>query len=364
MTISLSHRPLDLRQWARMLQAFFEANKLDQRTALEQTIYARLYVETELDSRIELRIDDQTVAYGNQNSILSFVQAEFNIKYPLFERRLEYFRYSQQPGQSASSFLTKKVLLSYEADLPTLQVEEMNSFLLLAGLRDESLLTKLLDLKKPSFTDLRDRISRYEATKASQQACQEAHRAHAAQGSSQQNFSAPQTQQQPQQKRMVTPWSLNGLCRKCGSKKHATDQCGRENLVCKKCNKPGHTVVVCLQDYFKTRDGKAPPRARQVGSLSGEPSNLQLPPQPQPQPQPVVLAPPSSQGRPGTGGPQAVPPHGFAPGFGPGPVPDPRQFPPIPSTMAQPLGPLSPFSPPQGHDHVEFASVREVFPEY
>ena len=243
--LSLQHRPIELRQWIRKVEAFVRINAIDAMAPSEQQSYCREFLDTDLDTRISLLLDDYTVACTDPNSIVALVVREFGIKYPLFERRMEYFRLTQSPGQSASNCLAKKVQLGFEADLSSLQSDDWNTFSFLAGLRDDKLLTKLLEMRNPSFDDIKARIASYEATKASRQACHSTVKAQAQ--------AVSNDHRSPGGKPMVTPWSLNGLCSRCASNKHTSQNCDRGPLVCRKCGKKGHSSPACLQDYFKSR---------------------------------------------------------------------------------------------------------------
>ena len=266
--LSLENKPIELRQWVREIKTFFMSNQLDKVSQEEQIGYCRKFLAPELEVLVSAKVDDHTTFDGDNNSILSIVQEEFNIRYPLFERRLEYFQFHMQQGQSATAFVARKLQLAQEADLPSLQVDDLNCFTVMTGLKDDGLLSKLLDLSTPTFEDIKKRIAKYESTKASKKACAESAKAAKVQLNQKFDKSAGQTRQPPQYEGMITPWFLEGKCNKCASTKHLKDRCDKENPSCSRCKKSGHLASACLGDYFKYREQKGGPR-RQGNDAAG-----------------------------------------------------------------------------------------------
>ena len=253
--LSLDSPPLELRQWCEKLQAFFASNGLERVTLLEQQSYVKSLIDDDLSVKVFVNVDDQTEVFGN-DGVVKLIKDEFLLRYPLFSRRLEFFRYSRGQNQSPSNFVANLTLLGYEADLGKLSQDEIMVFRILTGVKDEQLLTKLLELKEPTFVNVKLKITNYESTKASKATFKDASRpSYAAavnQVSSAAHGARPKTQTQGQPKSGgLTPHDLKNKCGACGSPKHRKKDCERgAGAVCQKCGKTGHYKSVCLSDFF------------------------------------------------------------------------------------------------------------------
>ena len=254
--LSLDNKPIELRQWIRQLRMFFKSNQLEKVSVDEQIGYCRRFLSPELEVLVSTKMDDHTVVDGHHNSMVSLIQGQFDVKYPLFERRLEYFQLQMQQGQAPSAFVAKKIQLSYEADLASLQVDDLNCFMVMMGLKDDALLSKLLDMANPTFEEIKNRITRYESTKASKKACGEAAKVNKVGQVQPKERQSVGQRHLPQFEGMVTPWSLEGKCNRCASQKHRRDKCDKENATCNKCNRKGHIAPACLFEYFRQNDKK------------------------------------------------------------------------------------------------------------
>lgn len=259
--LSLNNSPVELRQWTEKLRSFFTSNTLATAPIPEQQSYVRQFIDSDLDVRLEIRLDDSIEIFGD-NGVVSFIQEEFARRYPLFSRRLEYFRYQRQTGQSASNFVAKLVQLSFEADLQSLKTDEIQVFRVLTGIKEDQLLGKLLDLKEMTFANVQQKITQFEvnrASKASVSSNQAASGGQARQVTS--GPSRPSTQQRSSASKSgpLTPADLKGKCGTCGSPKHMKKDCpSKDKALCLTCNKTGHWKSVCLAEFYKNRTGGAP----------------------------------------------------------------------------------------------------------
>ena len=55
----------------------------------------------------------------------ALLEKEFDSTWPMFNRRLDFFRFEQKEGQAFSDFVAKLELKAREADLQTLDEEEI-----------------------------------------------------------------------------------------------------------------------------------------------------------------------------------------------------------------------------------------------
>ena len=102
----LSHdaSPVELNNWSEEFKAFYSASKLDQCTVPEQ--HASLYkcLDLELASLVRLAANSSTPMLGAIDSCFAVLQKKFDKTYPLYVRRLRFFRYAQNQGQRFDDF--------------------------------------------------------------------------------------------------------------------------------------------------------------------------------------------------------------------------------------------------------------------
>ena len=87
--------------------------------------------------------------------------------WPLFNRRLDFFRFEQKDGQQFSDFAAKLELKALEADLHTLTPEEIMVHWLICGCKITELKEKFLRLDSPDKAALERTYKTYEVGKVS-----------------------------------------------------------------------------------------------------------------------------------------------------------------------------------------------------
>ena len=101
-TLTLQMTPVELCSWTRKFMSFFTTNQFNQASIPEQQAYVRQFIDPDLEVQIGMKIDDTTEIFGGQGTI-SYIEDEFALRYPLFSRRLDFFRYKRSKGQTANS---------------------------------------------------------------------------------------------------------------------------------------------------------------------------------------------------------------------------------------------------------------------
>ncbi|TRY68990.1 hypothetical protein TCAL_13738 [Tigriopus californicus] len=124
--LTLDNTPIELRAWIQKLDSFLSSNDLANTNIKEQQQYVRQLIDPELEVRISLKVDPNTPVFG-PGSMIELLKDEFALRYPLFTRRLECFRYTRHQGQPALNFVAKLTQLSFEADLPSLSTDELQN---------------------------------------------------------------------------------------------------------------------------------------------------------------------------------------------------------------------------------------------
>jgi len=258
--LSLENSPVEFRQWVEKLKSFFTSNHLGNADLLEQQAYVKQFLDTDLNVRIGFKLDDMTEVF-EADGMISLIQEEFKKRYPLFTCRLDYFRYTRKQGQSASNFIANLVQMGHEADLASLDVDQLQVFRVLTGVKEDALLTKLLELQDPTFENVRDRVTRWETNKSSKKSIvedkeKESRTRQTKQGKkpSGKGNGKGKKNERPE----VTLEWMKGRCFVCTSPKHQKNDCPIKDPKCKKCGKTGHIVHACLSDFFKKNPSSRP----------------------------------------------------------------------------------------------------------
>ena len=271
--LSRDSNPVELRSWLTRFRAFYSTSNLDKANASDQRAYFFAHIDSHLESRIRASVVDTTPVFGDRDSLEAFLQHEFQLKYPLFTRRLDFFRYTHSRGQLFSDFTSKLKQRADEARLIDLTSDEIIMFRYLCTCKDDKLVERLLKLEKPTLQIMDKDIRSYEAAKYTVRAMDERggtskvakvfgfsarkrkfprkrfqrfQRKGRFQSrnkkSFRKKFSRPGYRaSKPSQRRKITCWH-------CSSSKHESKNCQvKENLHCKLCNKPNHVASVCIK---------------------------------------------------------------------------------------------------------------------
>ena len=160
------------------------------------------------------------------DSMTGFLEEVFEQRYPLFTRRLDFFRLTHTSGMQPSEYVAKMLQLSGEADLSSLTTDHLLVYQTFTGINEDNLFAKLMELEEPSFQDVSRKIASWEASKSAKRSVNQSGSEDARQV---RGLSDPKNRPDPSQN---TPSSIIGLCTKCGNKKHQAKDCPCTNLVC------------------------------------------------------------------------------------------------------------------------------------
>ena len=103
--------------------------------------------------------------------MISYIEDEFALCYPLFSRRLDFFRYKRSKGQTVSSFVATLMQLSTDTDLSSLTVDQTIVFRVITGVEEDQLLGKLLEMNEPDFEAVKKKIATWETAKIAKKSC-------------------------------------------------------------------------------------------------------------------------------------------------------------------------------------------------
>ena len=261
-TLTCEHTPVEFRHWQKKFKAYYQASAMDKRPVSEQHAYFQNCIDIKLEQRIQDKIDEDTPIFDCPNRTLSYMKAlqdDFLVRYPLFTRRLDFFRYTQAQGQSFTDFSAILRSKGEEADLHELQPEDIYVFRYICGTSDQELKAKFLKRSSPKKEDLESEARAHESAASSMHAMSSGVNAVKSQSSNQSH--RPRSQSRGRNNNEQS--SSKPKCYRCGMKNHHTDQCKRTNVYCKHCDLKSHSTEAC---FSKGKRGRSSNRSRQTSN--------------------------------------------------------------------------------------------------
>ncbi|KAG1696506.1 Transposon Ty3-G Gag-Pol polyprotein [Nymphon striatum] len=252
------HTPVDLRNWIAKFKAFHSISNLELYTIEEQHMFLLSCVDPKLETTIveHDNYNAELHLFGD-DSVITILRDIFDLSFPLFNRRLEFFRYTQASGQKFSDFMLTLKQKGEDADLHSLDIDALYVFRYLMGTNDTILRDRFLKLGNPNLNHLKQEVRSYEAGLQAARAMDEDINISKFVGqrkkktpyhkSKLKHFEAKTYNQAP------IPIEMKGKCWTCGSSKHHTQKCSEDknSLTCYHCGKQGHMSVICMDKLRK-----------------------------------------------------------------------------------------------------------------
>eukprot|EP00095_Tigriopus_kingsejongensis_P001396 maker-scaffold205_size259573-snap-gene-1.45 protein:Tk01396 transcript:maker-scaffold205_size259573-snap-gene-1.45-mRNA-1 annotation:"hypothetical protein DAPPUDRAFT_304267" len=123
-TLNRDHTPVEMRAWVNKFKAYYSSSHMDKLSIPEQHAYFTICIDDYLVTRLRDQMLPSTTIYGDDGCI-SLLEEEFLQSYPMFARRLDFFRYSQASGQLFTDWSAELRSKGDEADLSGLRVEDL-----------------------------------------------------------------------------------------------------------------------------------------------------------------------------------------------------------------------------------------------
>ncbi|KAG1706172.1 Carcinine transporter [Nymphon striatum] len=160
------HTPTHLRSWINKFTVYHSTSSLQQYSIQEQHMFFFSCIDSNLETRIrESDTYNQQLNLFGDNSIIQILQEEFNLTFPLFNRRLDFFRYKQSQGQKFSDFIIELKQKGEEADLHSLDISSLYIYRYITGVTDSTLRERFLKLENPTLDQLKKEARAYEIGK-------------------------------------------------------------------------------------------------------------------------------------------------------------------------------------------------------
>ena len=254
--LTIENTPTELRSWRLRYTAYHTTSQFDTYDKPEQHMFMFAVLDHDMENRVREhdKYHSQMDVLGDVDSLLEIIEEEFIQRYPLFNRRLEYFRLAQKVGQEFSAYALELKQKGDEADLHRLDTDSLHVFRYITGVTDQKLREKFFRLVDPKLEDLKRTVRAYEAGKHAQEAMAP-EKVRAAYVAGNKRPSRP----------LVIPPHCKGKCLRCGARDHERAACPKKwgDLKCGGCGKQGHHKSVCLQEGDAGRSKAAAKQATQ-----------------------------------------------------------------------------------------------------
>jgi hypothetical protein len=243
--------PNDVTMWKKTFLAYAHASAFEQYTETEQHMFLFSCVSVEL--AIKLQGHDNyrdNLPLSGDDSLMTILDELFAAEFPLFNRRLAYFRLRQAAGQCFSDFYSNLKQYGESASIQALSREDIEIFRILTGVTDQTLRERFFLIENPTLAKIKAEAQRYEAlTRAEEALSKNQAKARGVGSASQDRISKKQGHGSGTQQ---IPASLRNKCFRCASCKHVARDCPRDpnSLFCKWCNRSGHVEDVCFKKHI------------------------------------------------------------------------------------------------------------------
>ena len=294
-TIQLDSNPSEFRIWKETMIAYFEANGFSNQPAEVQNAYVLQCMSPEVRSMIEIQIEKKIEPFAKGTGTVAIMDELYAEIYTVLQKRMNMMTARMKPAETPAAFVARLNKLFLEADIDRMNPDDFRSFILIAGITNQKLRAKLLELKDPSYMDLCRKVTQWMVTNSMEKAMERSSNATGAtinqinsnrgrgrgrggpsrgrgRGGTPNQGDRTVTPGAPPPSIKNTPSSLHDKCIKCGASSHEKNNCTADGatLKCNKCGRSGHMERVCLEEYNKWRFPKTsqPSRVRHVSTSS------------------------------------------------------------------------------------------------
>ena len=249
----LSHEatPHEMRMWVEQFRSYYDTSNFAYDLLSSQHAYFKQCLGRTLRARMEARIraTDPMFARAGVRSCIKAIRDEFYDRHPIFNRRIAFFKATQQNGQSMTDFIIQVGNLSDEADIISLSSNDVLLYRYLAGCTNSDLRQKIMELDHPTKAQVEQFVRNYETAKTQDKAvktpvAQTKKTTH--NNSSGGKNSKGNKGSKGQQKKDGKSSQADKKCYRCGANGHLAPDCRLpRDTVCNYCEGKGHLEKVC-----------------------------------------------------------------------------------------------------------------------
>jgi hypothetical protein len=158
--------PAELRSWIEKFRSFYSLSNLQIASVRDQQNCLFQCLDMDLEVGLRQEINENTAIFDDDGCIEK-LEEKFKVTYPLFTRRLDFFRHQQAKGQTFADFYARLRQKGDEAELADLTVDHTYVFRIICACSDQKLKEKFLKLESPTLEDLVKEAELYEVARRS-----------------------------------------------------------------------------------------------------------------------------------------------------------------------------------------------------
>ena len=262
-TLTKDTTPIEFRKFQREFTVYYKESNMDRASQEGQKHYLLKCLDAELAERLLAITNVNTPIFAtpgnNDKSCFTHLQEEFQRRFPVTNRRKDFFLQSQGHHQF-TAYMDKLQNMAVEADLGNASVEDLIVVMAVVGCKDDELRGDLQKLDRPNLEEVRALGEAFERkTFAEKGNAVRVAASSSSQSKSQGQNQPRQSQRQrrnnpnddPQRRREIEKL-MKGKCYRCGDN-HDTTACSQksQSLKCNLCNRKGHTAKACYTEMLK-----------------------------------------------------------------------------------------------------------------
>ena len=241
----------------------------DQKAFVRKSLHPEIWtaIHQSMNEDTPIYNEDKNASSFQEMSVFDLIKDQFDIKYPIITRRLEFFNSKRQGNQSFSDWYAKLRQMAYSAAIEDMRTDEILIMRICTGINDQTVLDRILAIPNEDFKleEIHRLCVRSESArnfqKLSHQKSQSTH------------FTSKTNYQNKKKEDWASKYGKNGKtstekpkvtngkdylnkklddlakknrCFRCGKERHKDmKECKATNATCNKCQKKGHLSPVC-----------------------------------------------------------------------------------------------------------------------
>ena len=250
--------PIEFRKFQRDFKVYYKESYMDKASVEGQKHYLLKCLDAELGERLISVTEVNTPIYKREGSeaksCMCFLAEEFNRRYPVTNRRKDFFM-QNQGTQQFTAYIDKLRNMAVEADLANAGAEDLVVVMGIVGCRDDELRGDLQKLEAPRLEEIIKIGEAHERKQFAEKGFTVKVNAAPHHGQPQrqkQNTSQNKRPNEDPARKAAIEKIMKGKCYRCGEP-HATDTCNTkgQKINCTLCKKRGHIAKACFTDALK-----------------------------------------------------------------------------------------------------------------
>ena len=234
--------PQNVRSWKKKMTSYLTISKILELPNAQQIAFVNSNISEDILERLQTKLKSTDGAM----KALQIIQDDFLDRYPLVNRRLDFFKTKMYEDETFDNYLTRLKSLGVEGDIDKMTSDQIYVFVALNSVSDNRLREWLLKLQNPTLEQLRSEAHKYESTVAQEKKLDK-------------TVKVMRVFEYPKKKRWKSKVknrnrSLSAerkpdrSCWTCGKKGHMRNECeaNKEDLYCNFCEmKKSHSTKAC-----------------------------------------------------------------------------------------------------------------------